>query len=231
MVTRAFTLIELLVVIAIIAILAAILFPVFAQAKETAKQTVCLSNTKQIGMGSHLYAADEDDRMPAWATRVPPINGGNSDYLPPEIQLLPYTKSDAIWACPSDATPRRDPNGMIWWDGRYKALRIKRSYSYVGPINTKQANGSDDNTGVYKFVKKSSWDTIGRSTSELSEPSATIAYVEQYSPSVDDQYVGSIWGSGFIDCDTSKLAGRFRPARGPVSYTHLIKIALRGLVR
>jgi len=80
MASRAFTLIELLVVIAIIAILAAILFPVFAEAKATAKQTVCLSNAKQIGMGSHLYAADEDDRMPAWATRVPPVNGGNSDF-------------------------------------------------------------------------------------------------------------------------------------------------------
>jgi prepilin-type N-terminal cleavage/methylation domain-containing protein/prepilin-type processing-associated H-X9-DG protein len=58
---RAFTLIELLVVIAIIAILAAILFPVFAQAKATAKQIVCLSNMKQVGLGAMMYLSDNDD--------------------------------------------------------------------------------------------------------------------------------------------------------------------------
>src|SRR5690606_30618080 len=64
MLRRAFTLIELLVVIAIIAILAAILFPVFAQAKAAAKKTASLSNVKQLGTGVNIYIADYDDFMP-----------------------------------------------------------------------------------------------------------------------------------------------------------------------
>jgi len=61
---QAFTLIELLVVIAIIAILAAILFPVFAQAREKARATACLSNMKQIGLGIFMYVQDYDETMP-----------------------------------------------------------------------------------------------------------------------------------------------------------------------
>ncbi len=214
---RGFTLIELLVVIAIIAILAAILFPVFAQAKEAAKQTTCLSNEKQIGLATMMYATDCDDHYMAWAALNQPVNGGNTWFMPPEMQTKPYIKNDQIWTCPDDPKKRVSPNGVPWWDGSYRQRLITRSYSYVGPIYDMQfgSSGDDPNTGLYSWIAYGSWDTTGRTVTDLSEPADTIVWVEQYSPAVADQYVGGIWGSGFIDCDTGKLAGRNYPAQSP----------------
>src|SRR5271165_589717 len=78
---RAFTLIELLVVIAIIAILAAILFPVFAQAREQARKTSCLSNAKQWGLGEIMYIQDYDETLtPAWNAAAPMLRDNGAVY-------------------------------------------------------------------------------------------------------------------------------------------------------
>jgi prepilin-type N-terminal cleavage/methylation domain-containing protein/prepilin-type processing-associated H-X9-DG protein len=95
-----FTLIELLVVIAIIAILAAILFPVFARAREQARRSVCVSNMKQIGLSIGMYLQDYDGIFPpggpkAWTA------GKNLRNLLAE-QLQPYCKNQQIFRCPSD---------------------------------------------------------------------------------------------------------------------------------
>jgi prepilin-type N-terminal cleavage/methylation domain-containing protein/prepilin-type processing-associated H-X9-DG protein len=92
---RGFTLIELLVVIAIIAILAAILFPVFARARENARKTSCLSNQKQLGLGLMMYAQDNDEAMPVGC------NSGGNGWA---VSIAPYVKSTQIYTCPSDAT-------------------------------------------------------------------------------------------------------------------------------
>jgi prepilin-type N-terminal cleavage/methylation domain-containing protein/prepilin-type processing-associated H-X9-DG protein len=100
---RGFTLIELLVVIAIIAILAAILFPVFARAREKARQTSCLSNLKQIGLGSLMYAQDYDGFFPTmyWL----PVPGRDSGVSQNGITVLdavmPYVMNNQIFVCPS----------------------------------------------------------------------------------------------------------------------------------
>ena len=92
---QGFTLIELLVVIAIIAILAAILFPVFARARENARKSTCLSNMKQIGLGMMQYTQDYDETYPMAYT----------PYLTfPEL-LDPYVKSSKLFTCPSDTDP------------------------------------------------------------------------------------------------------------------------------
>jgi len=106
-----FTLIELLVVIAIIAILAAILFPVFAQARDAARKTACLSNIKQIGLGMGMYAQDNDGIWPGQASDGFPLaNTGLSgaSTFNYKDRILPYTKNEQIWLCPSNI-----PNGSL----------------------------------------------------------------------------------------------------------------------
>ena len=99
---KGFTLIELLVVIAIIAILAAILFPVFAQAREKARQTSCLSNMKQLGTGIQLYVDDYDESFPPGSCSVRESkndNYGHTWSLP--YYLWQYVKNAGIFCCPS----------------------------------------------------------------------------------------------------------------------------------
>ncbi|HVK04560.1 MAG TPA: prepilin-type N-terminal cleavage/methylation domain-containing protein [Armatimonadaceae bacterium] len=106
---KGFTLIELLVVIAIIAILAAILFPVFAQARAKARQTVCLSNSKQIALAVAMYTQDFDECLP-YAINGP-NNGSSATYITWDEAFYPYTKNDGVYACPSHETPKRLSNG------------------------------------------------------------------------------------------------------------------------
>jgi prepilin-type N-terminal cleavage/methylation domain-containing protein/prepilin-type processing-associated H-X9-DG protein len=113
---RAFTLIELLVVIAIIAILAAILFPVFAQAREKARQTSCLSNVKQLGTATMLYVQDYDETMLPYQTAVPvPTTPVTATSFWPQL-IEPYVKLRQAWYCPSNAieTPLPSPNSSTY---------------------------------------------------------------------------------------------------------------------
>src|SRR5947209_14838124 len=108
---RGFTLIELLVVIAIIAILAAILFPVFAQAREQARKTSCLSNLKQIGIALTMYRQDFDGRGPFGGWEAGPAgqfntNGPTSKFFEDwQFTLQPDVKNAQMFRCPSDKVP------------------------------------------------------------------------------------------------------------------------------
>src|SRR4051812_20006407 len=103
---RGFTLIELLVVIAIIAILAAIPFPVFAQARDKARQAACVSNAHQISLAIYQYAQDYDERIvPTRFTTPGPAQGtcnGAGRLSPWSVTVQPYVKNTGVFKCPSD---------------------------------------------------------------------------------------------------------------------------------
>lgn len=116
---RAFTLIELLVVIAIIAILAAILFPVFAQAKRAAKDSVTISNLKQLGLGYSIYEGDSDDTIPpathsaggegligGWIF-IKKLYDNPSKFDVTQGTLYPYIKNKDVYLCPLDQNAQK----------------------------------------------------------------------------------------------------------------------------
>jgi len=161
---RAFTLIEILVVIAIIAVLAAILFPVFSSAKAAAKQTTCLSNMNQIGMALVMYDTDNDGQI--FFRTVSANSVGRTRVIDPTFMsktvnpalyytelwynlLIPYSKSKQIWACPSDALPTlsADSGG---------AATINRSYIVSSAIESLSESQVGNTTQTIVVTEKSS---------------------------------------------------------------------------
>ena len=147
-----FTLVELLVVIAIIAILAAILFPVFMRAKRSAQQSKCVGNLKQIGGALGLYLQDSNDRYPLasayWARdRIPRL--GECDAVSPSaagliVLFYPYLRNTAIWTCPSGAVrayrgsscdiPKGATGDMVGWIRMPSGTLVSTNY-ITYPLN------------------------------------------------------------------------------------------------
>jgi prepilin-type N-terminal cleavage/methylation domain-containing protein/prepilin-type processing-associated H-X9-DG protein len=131
---RAFTLVELLVVIAIVAILAAILFPVLAQARERARSATCLSNERQLGLAVQMYVQDNDERLFFYASTASPSRSRSGAVLPNAASvhpvrwwnsLMPYMRNTGILTCPSDdlPTPSQDAHGSKTIPRSYIAIR------------------------------------------------------------------------------------------------------------
>ena len=117
---RAFTLVELLVVIAVIAILMAILFPVFAQARESGRKAACISNTRQLVEAIKLYTKDYDDTFPfdrAWDRTTIHYNW--------VWALKPYIQNGQIWKCPTDS------NALNSFDGTPGDSTVSYGYNFL----------------------------------------------------------------------------------------------------
>jgi len=157
---RGFTLIELLVVIAIVAILAAILFPVFAQAKAAARKSTCLSNQKQINVGWVLYAQDYDDTMCQYSYQNMTdyrswhwayYYDGQGHWDPEQGLLQPYLKSSKLYDCP-------DARSLKFWRGQ---LRLGFG------INIKLAEGDQTPSGDYQFTQPVTYGGVDRPAETL----------------------------------------------------------------
>ncbi len=151
---RGFTLIELLVVIAIIAILAAILFPVFAQAREKARQIACLSHAKQIGTAIAMYNQDYDEMYPSahWGIYF--------------LLIQPYTKNEQLWACPSHSGVYtvRD---CFWRNNAGGCDQIQLKRVLTGWLNNSDVFGGWDNSPPKSIVK-------------VDEPAGTVLMAETH---------------------------------------------------
>lgn len=181
---RAFTLIELLVVIAIIAILAAILFPVFGRARENARRTSCMSNMKQIALGWMMYSQDYDETtVPNFENNAAlgggPITGGaGGATFPywPDI-LYPYIRNAQVFACPSTASLFSSGAGFSG-----SGFRGSTGYAY------NQANIQNDYV-VYDNGSLS----YGINVAKLGHPSTTIVFSEGF------LYNGPWFGGSGVD--------------------------------
>ena len=180
----AFTLIELLVVIAIIAILAAILFPVFARARENARRSSCQSNLKQIGLGVIQYAQDYDERMPSGR-----MSAGNADNIGGAwpILLQPYVKSYQVFACPSNTRNDQFMNDSEFpaAAGNPRIVPVSYSAEVEAPAGTFGTAANGAAFGARGFV--------GPNLSDFNNVSQTIMIVDSNTNNSDFRVSSGNW--------------------------------------
>jgi prepilin-type N-terminal cleavage/methylation domain-containing protein/prepilin-type processing-associated H-X9-DG protein len=193
---RGFTLIELLVVIAIIAILAAILFPVFARARENARRASCQSNLKQIGLGFMQYTQDYDEKYPIFQY-VYDASLPSRQYYYYWNELHPYIRSTQIWACPSQSGSSFSSAGYIA-DGVF-SITDQINYTYNGSLHQQALSAVESPSEVFM-----SWD--------VQNGYAWSAYAYGSNYNVTNPALGAV-----VDYATAKTGDRGRTPQGQIN--------------
>jgi len=214
----AFTLIELLVVIAIIAILAAILFPVFAQARESARKTACLSNCKQLGMAVMQYTQDYDEVYVCNAWDTPPLgvtdtDSGNPNFpsaFPWVFRLHPYLKNKQVFVCPSDPDPK---NGWHCYDGNPNpscddAWGIPTPISYAPNIYV-MGYGGDHNPSPCFGDPIPDWGIGVRAMAAIPTPASTYMIADYGRCDLEDFWVNNLKAANY-----TSVIGTSAPGNG-----------------
>lgn len=191
---KGFTLIELLVVVAIIALLAAILFPVFARARENARRSSCQSNLKQVGLGVIQYVQDHDERYPLY------YYAENSTNLYWYNFIEPYTKSTQIYRCPS--SPHR--NKLMQY-GNYGANRsVLYSVNNATTLHTARIVSSATSYMIFDAG------SVGMLSTDVTAPSRDDReYIPGTGPgSPSNLSTSDNWKSGYSDLEVDFTSGR-----------------------
>jgi len=219
--TRGFTLIELLVVIAIIAILASILFPVFAQARAKARAALCLSNEKQIGLGVMMYAQDNDETMPqaTYSAPTPPgfswcgTTRANDPRVPKWMDMIyPYVKNTALFTCPDFPQASNGPGTKNWNTYVVQSLDSCAGRGAATRLGTYMLNGA-------YFGEARAHGPVAQPLAKIGVPADTIFIMEAGQPAAIPNAVLS-WNNHTVNLQV-KQAGFVPPVAGGVKFNAL----------
>ena len=180
---RAFTLIELLVVIAIIAILAAILFPVFAQAREKARGISCISNARQLGTAFAMYLQDFDERVMPRYDACPSTGPTGPDQKLWTALIQPYVKNKQIMICPSASNTSYSDQWKDWTGTDPNNHRGKLSIGYNQTING------------YYYATNACGEAILPSLASIVAPTKNVMFADSVPGEIASGYRGYLFGN------------------------------------